>query len=54
MNAIVQFPERAGRDLSQEPEPVPVGEALVDALRQLPEPAKTILSPIADEVEARS
>lgn len=54
MNAILQFPDRAGRDLSEEPDPVSVGEALVNALRQLPEPSRTALSQIADEVEARS
>lgn len=54
MNAILQFPDRAGRDLREDSEPVSAGEALVNALRQLPEPAKSTLSPIADEVEARS
>ena len=55
MNAIVQFPDRAGRDgPTHDRQPVTVGEALVSALRQLPEPAKSTLSPIADEVEARS
>lgn len=52
MNAVVPFPSKARpRLVKDEGQPVPVGEALVNALRDLPEPAKTILAPVADEVE---